>query len=129
MNTALDTVRAIYDAFGKGDIPSVLGAMKADVRWTEAEGGPYGGTYTGPQAVLDNVFMKLGSEWDTFSAVPREFVANGNVVVALGEYTASYKATGKSFKAPFAHVWRLDRDRVGEFQQYTDTHVHRQPMQ
>jgi uncharacterized protein len=129
MSSALDTVRAIYDAFGKGDIPSVLGAMKSDIRWVEAEGGPYGGIFTGPQAVLDNVFMKLGSEWDGFAAVPREFVADGNVVVALGEYSATYKGTGKGFKAPFAHVWRLDGDRVAEFQQYTDTHIHRQPMQ
>jgi hypothetical protein len=34
-----------------------------------------------------------------FAAVPSEFVADGSTVVALGEYSATYKATGKSFRA------------------------------
>ncbi len=128
MSTALDTVRAAYQAFGKGDIPAVLAILADDIRWTEAEGGPYGGTYVGPQAVLEQVFMKLGGEWDGFSAIPAEFIANGDTVVALGEYSATFKATGKSFKAPFAHVWRFQAGKVAAFQQYTDTHLHRQPM-
>lgn len=128
MSTSLEVVRNIYASFAKGDIPAVLGALTSDVRWTEAEGGPYGGVSIGPQAVLDNVFMKLGGEWDGFSAVATEFVANDDVVVALGEYSGKFKATGKSFKAPFAHVWRMKDGRATEFQQYTDTHIHRQPM-
>ena len=31
------TVKAIYAAFAVGDIPSVLGALSPDIRWTEAE--------------------------------------------------------------------------------------------
>ena len=73
--------------------------------------------------------MKLGGEWEGFSAVPAEFVANDDVVVALGEYSATFKATGKPFRAPFAHVWRLQDGKVAAFEQYTDTHLHRQPMQ
>ncbi len=129
MSTALETARAAYQAFGKGDIPAVLAVLADDIRWIEAEGGPYGGTYVGPQAVLEQVFMKLGGEWDGLSAIPAEFIANGDTVVALGEYSATFKATGKSFRAPFAHVWRFRAGKVAEFQQYTDTHLHRQPMQ
>ncbi len=129
MSTALEVVRSVYASFAKGDIPSVLGALAPDVRWTEAEGGPYGGVSIGPQSVLDNVFMKLGGEWDGFSADAHEFVANGDVVVALGEYSGTYKATGKSFTAPFAHVWRMQNGKAISFDQYTDTAVHLQPMQ
>ncbi|MBZ0111887.1 MAG: nuclear transport factor 2 family protein [Thermoanaerobaculia bacterium] len=129
MNSSLDRVRAIYDAFEAGDIPSVLGALAPEVRWTEAEGGPYGGISVGPQAVLDNVFMKLGGEWDGFSAVPHDFVADGDTVVALGKYSGTFKATGKSFEAPFAHVWKLQDGLATEFCQYTDTAVHLRPMQ
>ena len=128
MSTALDVVRSVYVSFAKGDIPSVLGALAPDVRWTEAEGGPYGGVSIGPQSVLDNVFMKLGGEWDGFSAVAHEFIANDDVVVALGEYSGTYKATGKSFKAPFAHVWRMQNGKAIAFDQYTDTALHLQPM-
>lgn len=129
MGTTLDAVRSIYAAFAKGDIPAVLAALAPDVRWTEAEGGPYGGVSVGPQAVLDDVFMKLGGEWDGFAAVPAEFIADGDTVVALGEYSGTYKATGKGFRAPFAHVWRFRDGKAAEFQQYTDTAVHLRPMQ
>lgn len=129
MKNSLDSVRALYAAFAVGDIPSVLGALSPSVHWTEAAGGPYGGVSVGPDAVLANVFMKLGGEWDNFTAIPHEFVADGSTVVALGEYSATYKATGKSFRAPFAHVWKFDGDTVASFHQYTDTAVHMQPLQ
>lgn len=129
MGTTLDAVRSIYAAFAKGDIPAVLAMLTPDVRWTEAEGGPYGGVSVGPQAVLDDVFMKLGGEWNGFAAVPAEFIADGDTVVALGEYSGTYKATGKGFRAPFAHVWRFRDGKAAEFQQYTDTAVHLRPMQ
>jgi ketosteroid isomerase-like protein len=64
-----------------------------------------------------------------FSAVPSEFVEDGATVVALGEYSGTFKATGKGFRAPFAHVWKLGHGKVISFHQYTDTAVHLQPMQ
>ena len=129
MNHLTATVRGAYAAFAAGDIPAVLGILAPDVRWTEAEGGPCGGTYVGPAAVLQNVFMILGTEWDGYAAVAHEFVANDDTVVALGEYSGTYKATGKSFRAPFAHVWKFRDGKVVSFHQHTDTAVHMRPLQ
>ena len=116
-----DTIANLYGAFARGDVPAVLAAMGPDIRWTQAEGFPHNGTFVGPDAVLQNVFMKLGTEWDGFAAVPNELVASGATVVALGEYSGTYKATGKSFKAPFVHVWKFSGDRIVSFNQHTDT--------
>lgn len=80
MDDILKKVQSLYAAFAIGDIPTVIGALAADIRWTEAEGGPY-------------------------------------------------KATGKSFKAPFAHVWKFQGGKAVSFQQYTDTAVHSRPLQ
>ncbi len=123
MSAHSDTITRLYAAFARGDIPAVLAALAPDVRWTEAEGFPYGGTHVGPEAVLRDVFMKLGSEWDGYAAVPQELVADGNTVIALGQYSGTYKATGKSFSAPFVHVWKFDGERVATFTQHTDTAV------
>jgi len=125
----IDLIKGLYAAFARGDVPTVLAALAPDVRWVEAEGGPYGGLSVGPQAVLENVFMKLGGEWDGFAAVPEEFVAQGETVVALGQYSATYKATGRSFRAPFAHVWKLKNGKIKNFRQHTDTAIHLRPMQ
>lgn len=119
----LNKIKAVYDAFAKGDIPSVLEIMSPDIDWTEAEGFPYAGTYHGPRAVLEGVFMRLGTEWNGFAAVPHEFVDGGDTIVALGKYGGTYKATNKSFQADFAHVWKLRDGKAVRFVQYVDTLV------
>ncbi len=116
-----EIIRNLYGAFDRDDLPAVLGVLDPEVVWIEAEGFPYGGSYTGPDAVVREVLAKLGTEWDDFNAVPRQFVAEGDTVVALGEYRGRYKATGKGFTAPFAHVWTLRGGKVVKFRQYTDT--------
>jgi hypothetical protein len=125
----LNSVQGVYDAFAKGDIPAVLGFLSSDVDWTEAEGFPYGGTYTGPDAVLEGVFMKLGTEWESFAAVPDEFIDGGDSVVVLGKYRGTYKATGKSFQANFAHVWKVRDGKAVRFVQYVDTLIVQRALQ
>lgn len=117
----LNSVQKVYDAFAKGDIPSVLGFLTSDIAWTEAEGFPYAGTYHGPKAVLEGVFMRLGSEWNGFAAVADEFIDGGDTIVALGKYSGTYKKTGKSFQANFAHVWKVKDGKAIRFIQYVDT--------
>lgn len=117
----LDCVKSVYQAFAKGDIPTVLGLLSRDIAWTEAEGFPYAETYHGPNSVLTDVFMRLGAEWDGFAAVPDEFIDGGDTIVALGKYSGTYKATGKSFQANFAHVWKVQDGKATRFIQHVDT--------
>ena len=123
MTNAVDSVKSVYAGFASGDINAVLEALDPAIEWTEAEGFPYGGTYVGRDAVLANVFMKLGTEWDGFAAVPSEYVCDGDIIVALGDYSGTFKATGKHFRAPFVHVWRSRGGALVKFRQYTDTAI------
>ena len=117
----IDSIKQLYQAFAKGDVPTVLGVLSPEIDWTEAEGFPYAGTYHGPRAVLEGVFMRLGSEWNGFAAVPDEFIDGGDTVVVLGKYSGTYKKTGKSFQANFAHVWKMQDGKAFRFIQYVDT--------
>ncbi len=117
----VELMKSFYQAFATGDIPGLLQSFDENIEWTEAEGFPYGGTYRGGDAILENVFMKLATEWDGYTVAPDEFLDTGECVVALGHYSGSYKATGKSMRVPFAHVWTLDGGKVKKFVQYTDT--------
>ena len=118
---SVQLIQGLYDAFAKGDVPTVLAALSPDIAWTEAAGFPYGGTYNGQDAVLSGVFMRLATEWQGFAAIPREIIDGGDTVIALGQYSGKYNATGKSFQAEFAHVWRLQDGKAVTFTQYTDT--------
>ena len=128
MSPNTEIIQGLYEAFATGDIPTVLGIMDAKISWTEAAGFPYGGTYIGPEAVLENVFAKLGSQWDGFGAECEELVAQGDTVVALGKYSGTYKATGKRFVSPFAHIWKMSGGKAHTFQQITDTVLVRNAM-
>jgi ketosteroid isomerase-like protein len=68
--------------------------------------------------VLHKVFARLASEWDAFGAAPHEYVCNGQTVVAIDDYSG----TGKAFKAPFAHVWKLRGGTVVGFRHYRHRH-------
>lgn len=114
----------LYEAFGRGDIPTVLGAMDPDIEWREAEGNPYkpdGKAWYGPDAVLNNLFIKLGTEFDGFTVHPIEFYDAGPVVVVEARYTGTYKETGKNLDAQVCHVWKIRDGKVASFQQYVDT--------
>ncbi len=119
-----EIISGIYDAFAKGDVPTVLGAMDANIEWNEAEGFMYGGTYNGPNAILENVFMKLATEWEGFTVAPDKIVDGGDGnVVSLGTYSGKYLKTGKSMSVPFAHAWEFRDGKIVKFRQYLDTLV------
>jgi uncharacterized protein len=123
VTTTTDTatvVRAIYDDFGRGDIPAVLEHFDPDMVWIEST-GLIAGTYQGPQAIVDGVFAPIGNEWETFLVEPERVVAEGDVCVAVGTYRGTYRATGKSMTARFAHVWQMRDGRLVHFEQIADT--------
>jgi hypothetical protein len=120
----IETVRGIYNAFARGDIGAVLGAMDPGIVWREADNHPYadGNPYTGPNAVLQGVFVRLGTEWDGFAVKVDEILGAGDRVVAIGRYTGTNKRTGKPINAQVVHVWTVENGKATSFQQYTDTH-------
>jgi ketosteroid isomerase-like protein len=119
----VEIVRGLYEAFGRGDVPTVLGQMDQGIEWNEAENFIYAdrNPYVGPQAILEGVFMRLGSDWEGFAVTPEEWLDAGDRVVVLGTYSGTHKATGKRVRAQFAHIWSVRDGRVVRFQQYTDT--------
>ena len=131
MSNAADLIRGLYQAFAAGDVPAVLAAMDPAIEWREADGVAYadGNPYVGPQAVLNGVFMRLATEWDGFAVTLEEILDAGDAVVATGTYTGKYKATGRSLRAQFAHVWKLRAGKIVGFQQYTDTAQYSAVMQ
>jgi ketosteroid isomerase-like protein len=116
-----DLIRNTYDAFARGDIATVLALLDPKVEWTEAAGFPYAGTYRGPEAVLAEVLIRLGTEWDDFEAVPDRIAADDGIVIATGTYSGTFKATGRSFAARFAHAWEMRDGKVVRFEQIADT--------
>ena len=123
MNNAR-TLEGLYKAFATGDIPTVLAGFDESIRWSEAEGNPYmptGEAWVGPQAVLENLFMKLGTDWESFAVHPATYHDAGDSVVVEGRYTGKHATTGANLDAQFCHVWTFASGKATKFQQYCDT--------
>jgi ketosteroid isomerase-like protein len=121
MATNKEIVENAYAGFAAGDIPAALGAMADDIQWTEADGFPLAGTYVGPQAVLEGVFMRLGEIGDDYAVLPERFVADGDTVVVLGSYSWKHKSSGEPAAVKMVHVWTVDSGKAVSFQQHVDT--------
>jgi ketosteroid isomerase-like protein len=122
MSTPVAVVRRFYEALAHGDVSTILSLLDAQVEWTEAERFPYfGGTWHGPQAVIDNLLVPLSNDWDGFSAKTHEFISEGDRVVSLGTYSGTFKKSGRSFSATFAHIWTVRAEKLARFTMHTDT--------
>ena len=118
---SVEFVRGVYDAFGRGDVPAVLGAFADDIEWFEAEGMPYGGVYRGGEAVAQNVFGPITEDVEGFAVTPEQLIGSGATVAAVVRYTGTGKATGKALDVPAVHVWDIRDGKVARFRQFIDT--------
>lgn len=121
MGANLDLIRATYEGPSEQNGRNLLAALAPDATWTEAEGFPYAGTYTGPEAIISGVFQRLATEWTGYKAVAQTFVEDGDRVAVFGEYSGTYNATGIAMRAPFAHLYRIRDGRIASMVQYVDT--------
>ncbi|TDD77871.1 nuclear transport factor 2 family protein [Actinomadura rubrisoli] len=129
MSEAFDIIKAHYAASDRGDLDGMVEAFAPDVAWIEMDGFPYAGTYVGTDAIKSGVFERLGREWKGFSADMEELVDGGDgTVVGIGHYSGTYRATGRSMRVRFVHVWRVRGGKVTGFEQFTDTHGVRAAM-
>ena len=116
-------VQSLYEAFGRGDIPAILGAMDPDIVWDipQAPDYPLGGIHRGPQGIASEFFSVIPSYYQEFAAIPQRVVDDGDRVIVLGEYRGKGKASGMAFQVPVAHVYGFRDGKWVRFQEYTDT--------
>ncbi|PFR45864.1 nuclear transport factor 2 family protein [Bacillus cereus] len=126
----LEIIQSTYEGSASSNAKHLVEALSEKVEWTEAKGFPYGGTYIGVEAIMKNVFSRLGSEWNDYKASVNTYheVSGKDVIIAEGMYSGVYKETGKSFKAEFVHVWQLENGKIVKFKQYVDSHIVKEAM-
>lgn len=115
-------VQQAYQHFKQGNIPAVLELMTENVEWhlPEIENIPFSGPRVG-RGKVGEFFSSLAQHQDVLQFEPQQFVADGEKVVALGQYEWKVKKTGRTYKSPFAHVFTIRDGRVTGFNEYLDT--------
>ncbi|WP_036190892.1 nuclear transport factor 2 family protein [Marinobacter lipolyticus] len=128
MESNLDIIRATYEGASEENVRNLLAALAPNATWTEAAGFPYAGTYTGPEAIIANVFQRLATEWIDYRAEVHTYLADGDRVAAFGVYSGTYRKTGKAMTATFAHLYRLKDGKIVSMEQYVDSAMVRQAL-
>lgn len=131
MNNNVATVNSIYEAFAKGDIPTIIDCLADNVQWEQW---------------ADNWAQKAGVPWmqarkgkdgafEFFSIVVGELsikdfrvlsiMGNENEVAAEFIIEADVPATGGHYRDEEMHLWTFDEQgKVIRLRHYTDTAKH-----
>lgn len=121
MTTDLDIIASYYAAAARGDSAAMMATLDPNIRWTESAGFPLAGTYVGPQAVIENVFVALAKEWDDFEVDLERLLDGGERIVAVATYRGTNKRTGKVLAARVVHLWEVADGKAVSFEQISDS--------
>jgi len=115
-------IRALYDAFARGDIETILAALADDVVWDAPGGAPYSGRRFGRAGVRQYLAaVDRLVRIDEFDA--DEVLEDGDYVVVLGRERATVKESGRHFETAFAHLYKLRGGKVAEVRLFSDTNA------
>ena len=116
-----EIVQKAYECFGSGDIPGLLELLSDDIGWTipKVENAPFAGARQGKPAVGE-FFSLLAANEDITHFVPKEFIAQNDKVVVLGESTATVRSTGKTYSTDWVHIFTVNDGIVTNFLEFFD---------
>lgn len=81
---------------------------------------PWAGMCRGPEQV-GQFFSRLSQAVEIHQFEPKDFVAQGDRVIVMGDEKATVKSTGRSFTKEWAHAWTLRDGKIVELREYHDT--------
>lgn len=124
----LAVIQNLYGAFGRGDIPAILGAMRDDVELEpglDREVAPWIRPGRG-KAAAQGFFEAIGTYLRFERFEPVGFLAGGDRVVVLLREDIVVATTGKRIhEDPGIHLWTLDPEgRVASIRHVVDTYQH-----
>jgi len=115
-------VMEAYRLFQRGDIAQRLGRCHDDAAWVnpEVEHVSFAGTHHG-RAGIARYFKMLDEEAQALHFDPKEFLADGDKVVVLGEAAWLSRLTGRTHEGPWVHAFTLRDGKIARFENYFDT--------
>ena len=124
----LAVVREIYGAFGRGDVPAILGHLAPDVEWEYGAGPtpvPWLQKRHGHEGA-QQFFSEVAARLEIQMFAPKTFFEGQGVVVVLIDLEARVKATGKPIhEEDEVHIWYLNAaNKVTRFRHRVDTQHH-----
>jgi ketosteroid isomerase-like protein len=127
----VETVKTIYEAFGRGDIPRILDCLSEDVSWDRwaAPGRaqeiiPYLRPRQG-RASVAAFFEDVAATLEFHSFEPIGFFVSQDHVLSRIRFDVTLRPTGRRIQDEEIHLFRFDSSgKVAEYRHYLDTLKH-----
>jgi ketosteroid isomerase-like protein len=125
----IDTVAAIYEAFGRGDIPAILDRVAPDVEWEYGQPStdvPWLQPRRGREGAGEFFASLAVLEFHRFDVSALLADATGTIVVGLCQVEVSIRGTGVRFvEEDEAHLFHFNAEGlVQRFRHRVDSHQH-----
>jgi ketosteroid isomerase-like protein len=124
MNTNVKLIQDLFAAFVKGDVPAIMAHIDPKCTWCGSLSPelPYSGKMTGP-AEISRFFKGIAESLDVRVFNPARYVAEGDDVVAIGDWSGFARATGKPYHSHFALLFTVRNGKVVNYLGSEDTAI------
>ncbi len=122
MRSNVDTVRAVTEALGRGDLLAVMGMVSKDVRWAvnaaDREAAPWFGVYQGKRSLPD-FFAEL-AKLDFTDFTLKAILSDGDLVITW-LHVAFTSPLGREVDMEEVQIWQLADGKVASVDTLLDT--------
>jgi ketosteroid isomerase-like protein len=119
----IESIRTIYEAFGNGDVGTIVDAVTDDVDWasdTSSTAAPWYGVRLGKDGVV-SFFEAFGSAMEVAEFTPLTFAGNEDAVLTVVHFRAKSRSTGKEIDMNLHHYFRFRDGKVSFYRGTEDS--------
>lgn len=118
----ITVVKALYAAFDRGDLKTVVDLVSNDVVWVQYGPShllPFAGSFHGPSGV-ENFFKLVDQSLEDVHAGQREYIVSGDRVIVPGWEDSVVRSTGGHYRVNNVHIFTVVHGRITRFEEYID---------
>lgn len=110
-----------YDAGARGDVDACFALLADDITWTNIGSTKFSGTFSGKQAIAENLLGPLFSQLKAgISSQIERLIAESDMVVAQTSGAAE-TLDGAPYNNSYCQVIRIQGGKIVEVKEYMDT--------
>jgi ketosteroid isomerase-like protein len=119
----IKTIAHVYEAFGRGDVATILDAVTDDVDWAAeaaSSAAPWYGVRRGREAVA-GFFTAFGGAMEVEEFTPVSMAANDTDVHSVVRFQARSRSTGRVASMNLHHFFRFRDGKIAYYRGSEDT--------
>jgi hypothetical protein len=126
----VDTIKNLYEAFGRGDVQTIMDNLTDDVDWSADVAGsvaPWHGRKEG-KAAVPSFFEGIANSTTVLEFTPLAYAATDNEVLTFVRYRVRGNDTGREGEMNIHHYWRLRDGKVEYYRGSEDSALTREVL-